>query len=290
MESQHNSAELQPAAKYSVFRALSDTLHAVGHNPLAFFVATIAAVIVAAAVLLAVSLLIGTASVAIEEGLISAGFGGFPVVSIAAYIVASTLGGGAILALVHAPLVAFIPLAVVDGADGRRGGVGDTLARGLRKVLRVAGANLLLALVLYGPIALAFLLLLIVIVLDTEGLAGEATVAPFLVLVASLAWTVIVLLRFSLAPYAALFEPETPLKHTLARSRHLLRQGGQWFLVKGFGLYVLVFLLLALITGVRPRDIENTPNLWLNLVILVVSVLNIIVLALLYRNRKAIKG
>lgn len=179
-------------------------------------------------------------------------------------------------------------LALYDGSEKRKSPLGPTLSASLARMVRVAGATALFALVTFWPMVLIIFLPGILLFSGHTG-GGASLLLLLLSLLVAIVWTYIATVRFALAPYVALFEPNVAIRDTLKRSKHLLLKGGQWFLVKGFLLLLLLLIILAIVTHQNLRQLTATGNLLTNLFLIVLSVLINGTLVMLYRNRKIVR-
>lgn len=186
-------------------------------------------------------------------------------------------------AVAYSFLMSCTSIALWDGSHGHKSSTKSVLKRALAAAVRVAGANALLYILVFWPSILAVLVPVLALAYDWP----LSTV--WLTLLAIVAWLVIVLLRYPLAPYVVLFEPNVSIWKSLGRSKHLLQKGGQWFLVKGF-LFALSILLI--VAAFSPIDSYNNDegNSLLSLVLIVLSIIINACLVMLYKNRRAVRG
>lgn len=160
----------------------------------------------------------------------------------------------------------------------------------LTRLFRVVKVNLVTVTVLAWP----FFLLIFVAIF--EGLAsGRAIkILVFLVYLAILVFAIVRvimgLVRYALAPYVAIFEPETPIIKTLSRSRVLLSGGGNRFIVKLFFLALFMLIVIAGVSGASVQAKNYFINMMANIMALVVSVFINGMLLMLYANRRSIKS
>jgi len=183
-------------------------------------------------------------------------------------------------------MLSFTALALYAGAGGQKSTIPETMHEGFVRMKRVVVAGILVVAVALWPliatIAAGFALY------NSGGAA--ATPWPFLIGIAAIIWLYIALLRYALAPYVALFEPDVPVMKVLSRSKQLMLKGGQWFVVKGIGLIFLVSILLGMVSGSQLRVQSGSSNLVVNVVSIVITILANGSLVLLYRNRKMVRG
>jgi hypothetical protein len=157
-----------------------------------------------------------------------------------------------------------------------------------RLLPRIMAANFLFWMILVWPIVLAIVLLFAVV------LGGSSSALPLILMpllfIGGCVWFLIAMLRFALVPYVALFEPDVPVLRTLARSHQLLLRGGQWFLVKGFLFMTGVLLVLSAIAGTSLQEVNQSSNVLINFLLVIVSLVANGVLVMLYLNRKQVRG
>jgi hypothetical protein len=263
----------QPAApaKYRVFRALADAVVAAKNNALSFFAATVVSYALAVLGLFIAGVVLG--SVLFSSLTFTGNW------AIALLLMLLVYGVWYILA--YSFVFSSVSLALFNGATGQKTGTAATLRRAVIATGRVIGANALLAVVFVSPMVLVLLLYFAV---------RFPSPILFLLILASVVWQLVALLRFALVPYVALFEPEIPLRKTLTRSSHLLKKGGQWFLVKGFLLIMAILIAVSAATGQTLREVEsgNDPLSFALLIVLTLAVNGALVM--LYLNRRQVKG
>ncbi len=262
--------------KYGIFQSLQHVMGAVKRNPVTFGVTLLVSYVLSGialvlTVLAATSLLLG------QFGLLFASFGNILTVLIASLIIYTLL-----YALVYAFTVSCIAYSLSD----EKYGIGTTLKKALKSTVRVVKVNAWVVIVAYWPIVIAaFLPLLLVSGGDSRG--GNASLAlltPVLI-IAALIWALIAQLRYALAPYVALFEPEVPVMQTLKRSEQLLKKGGQWFVFKGVLIILAIFIFLAVVTGSNLRQLENSNDNIINVIFIILSILIEGAMVMLYLNR-----
>lgn len=262
--------------KYGIFQSLQHMMGAVKRNPVTFGVTLLVSYVVSGIILTLTFL--GFASLLLGEfGLLFASFSKILMVLVAGLIIYTLL-----YALVYAFTVSCIAYSLSD----EKYGIGTTLKKALKSTVRVVKVNAWVAVVAYWPIAIAAFLPLLLLGVGSSRLGGSplALLTPILLLVA-LIWALIAQLRYALAPYVALFEPEVPVKQTLKRSEQLLKKGGQWFVFKGVILILAIFILLAVATGSNLRQLENSNDNTINAIFIVLSILIEGAMVMLYLNR-----
>ncbi len=293
-QNNHAQPELQPTSnqtpssvtapqKYKVFRALADTFGAIKNNAGAFILAVITSYAIAAVSLFLISFVIGKLL-----------YGEFGLLFASTSKLLTVLFGSLILytvwyAFADAFVLATTSLAIYDGSEKRKSSIGATISQGFARVGRVIVANVLFALISFWPVVLIIFLPIIFLTSGHTGGSSSLILIPILMLVA-VVWAYIALIRFALAPYVALFEPNVPITKVLGRSKFLLMKGGQWFLVKGFFLLLLVVIILAIVTGKNLPELENSSNIGINLFLIIASILVNGALVMLYHNRKIVRG
>jgi hypothetical protein len=257
--------------KYGVFRAIIDTLKAVRQNWMAFIGATILSYVV----FIALSL----ASLPLIYLILAIGVAGF-VLTIIALSAIGAFGTALILA---AQAQAFF-----DGNNKYKRPVRQTLSLAIKNLPRMALACLLVGAVIYGPLVL---LPILVFLLTLSGSLGSLSIIFPLLGIGGIAWLLVGLFRYSLAPMVVLFEPETSIKQSLGRSYYLLRGGGQWFMVKGVFLLTVLMAALSVSAGIETQsELQETDNPVVNIALIIMSILAIGALVMLYDNRSKVKG
>lgn len=260
--------------KYKVFRSFKDTFRALKSNLLTFVVSTILAVGVATILLIIIFVpFLGTlkglstnnlsSSIPKLIGIIFLGFILFVLWETVAY----------------AFMLSVMSKALNSGADGNKSSIFGTVKDGLRVTIRVALVNLLV----YVATVLPSLLIVLMAFLITA--IGFKSPAVFVIAgLLSLAWFILAILRFLLAPYIAIFEPNTRIRSALGRSNHLMRKGGQWFFIKMVLFFIVIELILSIIAG-RSAGMNTAKNI----ILILVSVLVNGSFVMLYRNRKIVR-
>lgn len=280
---QQPQAEPLAPKKYSVFRALGDTFRAIRKNAAAFLLAVVVSYAVAAGSLFLISLLISKLL-----------YGQFGLLFASTSKLLTVLFGSLILytlwyAFAYAFVLAATSLAINDGSEGRKSSIGTTVSNSFARTGRVVVANTLFSLVSFWPIVLIIFLPIILLTSGHTGGSSSLILVPILLLVAVI-WAYIATIRFALAPYVALFEPNIPITKTLGRSKHLLLKGGQWFLVKGFLLLLLIVIVIAVATHQNLPELMNSNNIAINIVLIITSIVVNGALVMLYHNRKIVRG
>ncbi len=276
---------MQPK-KYRVFRAIQETFSAIKVNMKAVAAALLIPILISVAVVVILGFIITTTTMFTRtEGVSS-------LVALTLTVLWQVVG----VAIMTAVYTSMLGLAINDGAEGRKGQIKSLLRLAIQRVRRVFLGTLLLNLY----IALPILLVIIVIfglLLQPESLNGFAGLglglaAMFFIQLIALIWTLIIVLRYSLIPFIALFEPDIPLRQLRKRSKHLLIKGGQWFLIKGFLLLLIVFILIGVLAGESMEELLSSSNPLTigTLLIILLGLLANGAMVVLYRNRKVIRG
>ncbi len=274
--SQENSQQsnLPSSQKYGIFQSLQEMLGAVRGNPVTFIVALVVSY-VAAGVALTLTFLAMASLLLGHFGLLFASF---------AKIITVLVVGLGIYTLLYALVYAFTVSSMAFSLEGTRNGPKSVLKRALLITPRIVKVNAWVAIIAYWPIAVAVFLPLLFLSGSRPGDASLALLTLLLV-IGAVIWAIIAHLRYALAPYVALFETDVPVKQTLQRSQELLKNGGQWFIFKGFLLLLGVFILLAIITKSNVNQLENTDSLAINIILVVLSILIEGAMVMLYFNR-----
>ncbi len=264
----------QVSPKYSVHQAIGEGIKAVFVNiwPIIGSTFLISVVIIAVTLLFVILSLIGILSLKL---LVSGGLIYFGLVLVLALVIISAISTLATTSF---------SIAIMAGAENQRIGLIATLKAALSSFMRVFLASAVMLLIVLGP--------LLALILLAGGLVymKASTVLAFLLPIAGIIWVYIALLRFALVPYVALFEPSVQIFQTLGRSTHLLEKGGQWFIVKGVFLLILVAILGSVLTGQNLRQLQNSNNPVIQIVIALLSLIMIAVMVMLYRNRRIVRG
>lgn len=158
------------------------------------------------------------------------------------------------------------------------------------------GSYICVVLVAIAPYIILGAIGLAVVLSWNDSYSGNANFNILLIIASfgAVAWSIVALLRYALAPFVALFEPDIPVTGTLARSRQLLVHGGQWFLFK----LVLLFIALSVIVSFMSGSLATSSEDSLPIVTTVIdTILNVTLgalaigtLTMLYRNRAATRG
>lgn len=277
--------------KYRVWTAVFDAIRAGKHNG-ASLAAAIAVSVIAMGSIIYIAVLAMTSILTAIIGLTMG-------VSILGLSALSSLGGVIMLIMLSLFVALIIVMAVIQnttslaiyaGAEGHKTPPGRTMIQALKSLPRVIIANLLFGFVMLGPyIAFIGLSAFLMPVSDTSG--GGLNLLAILFVFLALAWIIIAILRYSLAPYIALFEPQTPILKTLSRSRQLLIHGGQWFIFKAWLLMTLVSIILSLIGGdYSYEEAFAGATIFSGIGIYILLLLANGVMTVLYRNRRLVRG
>lgn len=295
----HDDAGIQTTTqpeRYKVFAAIGDTISAAKAN----FKTILLGGIVTLALFMALA--IGY-TVAVYSTFAFASFGS------AGYLTTAATAVGSIGAFIVTLLVAvalsiviqtlstnLMALAFMDGAEHNRRGFGEIFRTGGRSIVRVFGSYICVVLVAIAPYIILGAIGLAVVLSSNDPYSGNANFNILLIIASfgAVAWSIVALLRYALAPFVALFEPDIPVTGTLTRSRQLLVHGGQWFLFK----LVLLFIVLSIIVSLMPGLLATSSEDSLPIVTTVIdTILNVSLgalaigtLTMLYRNRVATRG
>lgn len=146
-------------------------------------------------------------------------------------------------ALLLALAMNFISIAIMDGANGKvYRSIRSTLRRSLGAASRIASAWFLLGFVHFGRM----LVVLLPLYLYVKWFSDIAVLSPQVLIAAGTAgvvWWLTGLLRYSLVPYVALFEPQHLLTEVFGRSRTLMKKQARTYIVTG------TLVLAAYLTG-----------------------------------------
>lgn len=180
----------------------------------------------------------------------------------------------------------FLSLALMDGANRRiYRSILTTFARSLNAASRITGAWFLMAIV-HGARFLAVVIPLGVYIkffyqvayLPYEVLASAALVGGL--------WIISGILKYSLVPYVALYEPKLLLNEAFTRSRQLVNFGAKVFIVTLFVALIFYCVGLYIISIYLKAYIGLGTNLMLAMGILAGVILANGGMAMLYRKRK----
>ena len=182
-------------------------------------------------------------------------------------------------------LTATAATTIEDGAAKRQRTFGETFATIRGRILRAAGASVLFTLALGAPILLPFIP---AIFMAFSGNSNVVMFIPFLMIAAIIAMYILYV-RFALVPYVAMFEPKLALTKTFARSRELLQDGGQWFLVKGFLALFAIAILFGIVSGSSAQNPSVADMVLSNIFAVLLTLLMQGALIMLYRNRAGLQ-
>lgn len=276
--------------KYRVFQAIGDFVSTAGKNPGAFFGSLLISFAVAIAGISAYAFFVFTSIV---------GGGAAAVYSDTPAAAAPAIAGAVIgYVLLVAGIQGFTVACISFSLSPEKPSLGAVLHKAFSSLGRLILVNILLCVVIGLPfivttiasLASAFTAASSAFNGDGGNSAASLVIIPLL-MIASLVWLVIAALRFALAPYVALFEPNVGVVKTLGRSRHLLEKGGQWFIFKGFLLLMLVFIILSIVTGESSVSrLNSSQDLSTNISTIIISLFVEGVLVMLYFNRAKVRG
>jgi hypothetical protein len=275
----------KPAAKYGVLRAAADAIVAIKRNPVPFLAASAAAILV--------SIGLAVLSDKVIYGIISLDIltSNVPSMAVFATILTTTLVSF-LITMTSYSLIQFAGSYVIfESGEGRKPNLPQIAAEARSRILRLLFANFLVGLLAIGPIVFIsnIFLLLKLAPLSASGAETTANALTLAIWIAVLAWLILVILRYALAPIAALFEPDIKLWHSLRRSRELLAGGGQWFIGKLLLIVLVAGIVLSAASGERVRALDSTDSTLVNGGLIVLEILINGTLVMLYRNRKMVK-
>lgn len=153
---------------------------------------------------------------------------------------------------------------------------------------RVLKASFLSSTVILGPlfVIISIIALIAVTAGPSTPLTATFTVISF---IAGCLWTVFAAFNYALTPFIAFFEPKISIRQSLPRSRHLMKGGGRWFIIKLLGLTGLAYLAVLILLGIIPMPVQATDLLFDGLSA-AMSAFSIGLLTMLYRNRIKVRG
>jgi hypothetical protein len=195
-------------------------------------------------------------------------------------------------ALASSFVISVTSIAIYDGADKRLQPFNSIIRRSLKSFIRVLLSSMLVGLIIIGPVIVLGIIIIFTAFtnFDNGNASGVTLLVPISLLVATI-WMIIAALRYCMAPFVALFEPDLPVAQTLPRSHYLLRGGGQWFIFKAAALSGFILLLVAVVSNSHSIDeLNSSDNTAVNVVTALLSIGMNGVLVMLYRNRRTVKG
>lgn len=287
-QAEGTAVAVSTSPKYKLRDAIKDTYAAIKNNIKAYLIIVGVAVVA--------SILTSLAFAAIGAGYL-AGVFSFP-----GLILVGILLFVAVLA-VQSVISGAMMLAVNDGADGKVGNAKASLAVAWSHAKRLILTNLLVAAVVAAPLFVVLILFSLQAAIGNDSQAlttgpspdASGNILTFLLIVAAAVWALIATLRYFLATYVAIFEPEVPVTQTLKRSHQLVKDGGAIFMLKLIGVTFLVIIILSIIFGGGQSQSTagsfggNSENPFLNFLTTLVSLFMSAAIVLLYRNRRAVK-
>jgi hypothetical protein len=271
--------------KYKVFTALMDTVVGIRRNALTYFASAVIAFVAAIILIGIVGALVGQ-FILTKLTSVGGSVGSFFITILAIALIA-----GAFLSLAATLIQIVTNLALNEGADGRKSTIKHTLRSGVGRIGKVLVTNFIVGLVVIGPL-LAITIISLVILFTQRKFAGSGTGMMIIILLLqliSIIWLVLGLLRYSLAPVVAMFEPNVSAWKTLARSSQLLGSMGKLFVFKGVLLILLILVITAAITGQTLKELQNSNNPWVNVEFIIVNIFANGAMVMLYRNRRMVK-
>lgn len=278
----HTNLDPVKPRRYGVFKALGDSFRAAGSNFGTLLVSAIIGVVAAGLLEMSSVALLGL------FGLSALGFGGLlsGATITTGSIIASVIGVVIMMMLVqilsYTVILVTVSRPVFDGAEGKSSTIKDSLVNSMSQLGRVFGSTLLMYLAILGPmIGIAILAMLVAI--SMPGIGALISI-PIL---GGVVWALIAALRYALAPYTTLFEPELPIKHSLKRSQDLLKSGGQWFIFKAA---VLFFLVALIVDTLATNSLTGQSSAASNIIGLIVLVFANGILVMLYKHLTAVEN
>lgn len=200
------------------------------------------------------------------------------------------LTAGSVLSVLLAWIAAFcmglLAQPVMDGITKRTNRSFRKTARlSLQRAPRIATSWLLLAAMVFAPLAVAVLPAFIFLRSGNVSLNEVITLVPFAVTAAGL-WVLYALMQYSLAPYVALFEADVPMKQLLRRSRSLLKRRGKFFMALLYALTAAtIYGVYLAATAIQHLTSLNQMYLMVPCTLAVLVLVNGI-LTVLYRKRR----
>ena len=229
---------------YRVLTAMTDALAAIKSN----FV-NVAAVSVVGAVIIALGFAAMFAILLLAGPWLVGGHSGSmdkPIFDIS-YLIKPFLIGvvfNIILGVLAALALTLISLAIKDGASGNRHSLGQLFKYSFKRLGWVVLAAVQLWLITFGPLLALALIGLFASMADLQ-------VVTFLIgaiaVIGGFGWAIIAILRYTLMPYVAMFEPQVKPSQLARRTFQLVRHGGQWFTFKLILLSLAVSIVMSLI-------------------------------------------
>lgn len=270
--------------KYGVFRAVKDSLIAMKHNPAAYIFSLVTGLVVFFGGFMLI-ILISPRSVIGDSP--ASGVG--TIVGVIVYLIAIVVW----YALSTAYMMVTLARTLRDGHEGRKSPVKQLLMQSPKVVPRVALANALGFIITVGPILIAlagFLVVTIAAITTGSAYSNIFSILFGLILVFGFAWLIILSLRLALLQQVAFFEPQVGIRKMFGRSNYLLKKGGQWFIVKGVFLILLVYIIISVVASIDISEVEDSKNVLINLILSLLVILSQSVLTMLYLNRAAVRG
>ena len=193
---------------------------------------------------------------------------------------------GASLAWVAAFCFNSMSIALMQGLTGKKNrSLRSTMRLGLHYTSRTATAWMLVAAVIFLPLAAALMLGIAFLKFGNTDLLTALSAAPYAV-IAGLAWILYAVMQYSLVPYIAIFEPQRSFSQVFARSHELVRTKGRTFLLS---LYMAMLTAVSAVVGLS-FVLENMFGLDQSLTIAFGSSLAFLgmnaIMAVFYRKRR----
>ena len=166
-------------------------------------------------------------------------------------------------------------ITVFRGPNGQKTTIKQTFSVAIKALPRVSKA--------YAVIFLLAILPIIISIFISVNLEESGQIFAIMAYGFSAVWIVFLMLKFSLAPFSALFEPNLKSIQTLSRSKDLLPGQGILFLARYYMIIFLISVILMLILGMRPNDSSAIYGPWW-IVILLAQIWSTGPLTMLYRH------
>jgi hypothetical protein len=153
---------------------------------------------------------------------------------------------GSSLAWVAAFCFNSMSIALMHGLTGKKNrSLRSTMRLGLRYTSRTATAWMLVAAIIFLPLAAALMLGIAFLKFGNTDLLTALAAAPYAV-IAGVAWILYAVMQYSLVPYIAIFEPQRSFSQVFARSHELVRSKGRIFLLS---LYMALLIAVSAVVG-----------------------------------------
>lgn len=263
---------LDQPKKYKIYRSLLDSLRSIRNNGAAF-----AATLAVSAIVLVVAILVFFAIAATifkHESL------AYDPKAFFIKIVITLILLLVFYTIATSFFVATSAIVLRDGLHKRKTIVRQLLLSGIKASPRIAWLSFISGLIAFMPF---FVLMILSAILSASTNSIGVVIGVLLASVIGFIWFLVVSLRLAIVQQVAVFEPTLSTKQTLKRSNYLLRVGGQWFIVKGVVLLLIISIIINFL------DEHNASELLTGLLTITVNILSIASLTMLYLNRAALR-